>query len=226
MWNSIRNTVTGLMEDDDTTQTAQERNLTRSTPQQRRVKADLRESPGKEGQEEGRLVNLTPVNLNKQSLERSVTDSIASGQSSLGRKKTDDYIKQRENYRLISIQRKMKITTHDVHIHAMAMLISFNLDFDIIELSVKSQILSDIQAIIASPMFDISPFYQKYNLDIILSILTIQETTSHRSKKELISLSKIVVQAVINKYLQPVEDISSLAWNDLCKMLGVFIPRN
>jgi hypothetical protein len=120
----------------------------------------------------------------------------------------------------------MKITTHDMHIHALAMLFSIDLEFDLFALDVKEQMLSDIQAIISSPTFDSSPLYQCYNLDRVLQILTIEETTENKSKKDLIGLSKIVVQAVINKYLRPAADLSPQAWNDLCNMFGVFVPRN
>jgi hypothetical protein len=56
---------------------------------------DLRESPGKEDQDEGRLVNITQVNLNNRILERSLNDCISSGQSSLGSKKTYNYVETR-----------------------------------------------------------------------------------------------------------------------------------
>ena len=108
----------------------------------------------------------------------------------------------------------------------MAMLFSIDVDFDIIPTSVKEQLLIDIQAIISSPFFDISPLYKQFILDIILQLLSITKTTENKSKKEFIQFSKMVVQAVINKYLNPAVDISARTWNDVCNMLGVYVPRN
>jgi hypothetical protein len=211
-WDTIKNGVAAVaatFSDDDIIRAATITKRDNTSLEPRKKKADLRSSPGKEGQESGRLVNMTPVNLNKQSLERSVGDSAASSKSSLARKNTEDLMKKRDQFRQMAIQRRMKLPTDDMHVHAVAMLIGFNIDFDLIQLSVKTQILSDVQAIISSPAFDCSPLYHKFNLDIVINLLTIKEKTHGLNKKDLIVLSKIIVQGVINKYLQPVEDISS-----------------
>jgi hypothetical protein len=224
MWTSIRNTVTGLLDEEVAVKSPQIRKAP-DVVEPPSKKTDLKASPGKAGNATGRLVNMTPVNLNKKSLAKS-SNSNASVQSNISKKKTEDFMQQRDHYRSMALARRMKVTTHDMHIHALAMLFGIDLEFDLFPLTVRDQMLMDIQAIISSPMFDSSPLYRQYNLDIVLQILSIEETTDDKSKTELIHLSKIVVQAVINKYLKPVADIAPITWNNLCNVLGVFVPRN
>lgn len=224
-----------MLEDDTAAQSPQIRKeQERFEPPKKRT--DLKASPGRGSygrgsrgrgaKANGRAVNMTPVNLN-QSLARSTNSVTSNHSSNQGQQtRTDKFLQQRDHYRQRILQGQMKVTTHNMHIHAAAMLFNCDLDFDLFQLPVKEQSLIHIQAIVSSPFFDISPFYKQFNLDITLQVLSIDETTENKSKKELINLSKIVVQAMINKYLYRAEDITSRTWNDICNMLGIFIPRN
>ena len=190
-------------------------------------KADLRISPGKEWQaKEGRLVNATPSGLSK-NLEQAFDQSVQSGKNSNTSKESKEGIQyEYDTIRSYAAQRKMRYQTQDNHLHALAILIGLPIDFDVLTISLKTQMMNDIQAIVSSPSYNVYAFANKHALGVILKIISsFNVNPANLEKKQLLSYSKQAVAAITKGSTRTVENLDSGTWNQLCNLLGVFIPN-